>query len=276
MSDHLKIPLAVLAAALSLAVAANAHAGAFLYVEGADQGPIPGDALEQHHVDWIAFEDFSFSVSVPVGHDGLPAGPPEPSPVVVTKEFDRATIPLFEALLQVEQLPIVRIELTTIDPHGGDLVPYYRIDLEGGYLAKITQGGDGTGPTVEVLTFQYARITLEDLFNNAVTSYDWGGHQATTPDGSGTAILLPPTPNPTQGSAAFRFALPTASEAELTVYDLRGRKVRTVYEGWTPSNGAIATWDGRDGAGRRVAQGLYLARLTYPGRMVTQRVMVLR
>jgi hypothetical protein len=89
-------------------------------------------------------------------------------------------------------------------------------------------------------------------------------------------ILLTPAPNPTHGQTEFRFSLPADSNAKLELFDLRGHRVREVFNGATSSENTVAVWDGNDDGGMRVAQGIYIARLVYPGREVTQRITVLR
>ncbi|MCP4229756.1 MAG: T9SS type A sorting domain-containing protein [bacterium] len=50
----------------------------------------------------------------------------------------------------------------------------------------------------------------------------------TTPTGF---VLCSAAPNPSEGSASIGFALPRACEAELALYDIKGRKVATLAEG---------------------------------------------
>jgi len=70
-----------------------------------------------------------------------------------------------------------------------------------------------------------------------------------------------PWPNPASADAFFRFALPAEAEVALQVYDVRGRLLQTVTEGTLPAGEHTLAWNGRDQTGRRVAMGLYLARL---------------
>ncbi len=65
-------------------------------------------------------------------------------------------------------------------------------------------------------------------------------------------------------------------QADLSLYDLAGRTVRVLWRGWLPSEGLALAWDGRDAAGRPVATGLYLVRLTTEGGAATARVPVIR
>jgi len=68
-------------------------------------------------------------------------------------------------------------------------------------------------------------------------------------------------PNPTASRTSFAFSLPAAAKVELTVYDVRGRRVRTLVDRWLDAGEHQATWDGRDRHGRAAAAGSYLLRL---------------
>jgi hypothetical protein len=69
-------------------------------------------------------------------------------------------------------------------------------------------------------------------------------------------------PNPFNPATKIAFALPAAGVAELAVFDLQGRRVRTVWHGELAAGGHELPWDGRNDAGQVVAAGTYLARLT--------------
>jgi hypothetical protein len=48
---------------------------------------------------------------------------------------------------------------------------------------------------------------------------------------------------------------------DLTIFDARGRRVRGLWHGAAAAGVGQAGWDGRDDDGRRLAGGLYVARL---------------
>jgi hypothetical protein len=52
--------------------------------------------------------------------------------------------------------------------------------------------------------------------------------------------------------------------------------IRTLHKGWTAAEPKIAEWNGTDEHGAKVPPGMYLARLAYPGTVVTQRFTVIR
>ncbi len=79
------------------------------------------------------------------------------------------------------------------------------------------------------------------------------------------AVLLPAEPNPFNPVTVLKYHVPTgARSVALTVFDQRGRAVRTLEAdgsaGWHE-----AGWDGRDGAGKLQAAGVYFARLSVDG-----------
>jgi hypothetical protein len=72
-------------------------------------------------------------------------------------------------------------------------------------------------------------------------------------------------PNPFAGSTSIRFQVPEAaggSRVRLDVFDLSGRRVRTVAEGAYLPGAYTVTWDGSDASGRRAGAGVYFFRLS--------------
>lgn len=74
--------------------------------------------------------------------------------------------------------------------------------------------------------------------------------------------FAPPFPNPASSMATFRFSVPRDADVSLEMFDARGRRVRTVFEGRVPAGEVLQQWDGHSDGGRRVAHGVYQARLT--------------
>ena len=86
------------------------------------------------------------------------------------------------------------------------------------------------------------------------------------------------SPSPARaGSETVRLTLAArdAGRAEVTLYDARGRRVRTVFAGVLAAGTHTLAWDGRDDAGRAAAPGLYFARAR-AGDAVAVRKLVLR
>jgi flagellar hook assembly protein FlgD len=62
----------------------------------------------------------------------------------------------------------------------------------------------------------------------------------------------------------------------LTVYDVLGRRVRTLVKAALPAGTHRVAWSGRDEAGRPVAPGVYFLRLEALGEARTGKVVRLR
>jgi aminopeptidase N len=99
---------------------------------------------------------------------------------------------------------------------------------------------------------------------------------ADEPAAPAALALLAPRPNPARGSVALDYTLARAGEARLTVYDVRGARVRVLADGPRPAGTYRATWDGLDEHGRRAGPGLYLVRLESAGQARTQRLALVR
>jgi hypothetical protein len=83
-------------------------------------------------------------------------------------------------------------------------------------------------------------------------------------------------PNPAPGACAIRFGLAAAGPTTLAIYDVTGRRVRTLRSGWSPPGRALERWDGRDDAGRALPPGAYFARLAVGGRAQARRIALVR
>ncbi len=102
-------------------------------------------------------------------------------------------------------------------------------------------------------------------------------HEDGTPD-------LPPAhlqvlgnrPNPFNPATTIIFAMPTAGEADVSVYDLRGRRVRRIIHRTEAPGRQEVVWSGRDDGDRALASGVYIVRITAAGERATAKMLLLR
>ena len=74
----------------------------------------------------------------------------------------------------------------------------------------------------------------------------------------------------------FRATVPSATRGRVDLFDIGGRRVRTLHDGPLPQGETVITWDGDLEGGARAVSGVYFASLETPmGRRVT-RVPVIR
>jgi hypothetical protein len=67
-------------------------------------------------------------------------------------------------------------------------------------------------------------------------------------------------PNPFNPSTTIRFSLAEAGSVKLSIYDLAGRRVRTLLDGSQEAGAHELEWRGRDDAGHTLASGVYFLR----------------
>ena len=73
-------------------------------------------------------------------------------------------------------------------------------------------------------------------------------------------------PNPAGSTAWLEFAMGTVGHVRLALYDVRGRRVRTLVDEARAVGVHRESWDGRDDRGARAGAGIYLARVDAAGR----------
>ena len=89
------------------------------------------------------------------------------------------------------------------------------------------------------------------------------------------ARLVQVRPNPFTSTTEFRFSLPQGS-GRLEVFDVAGRKVRTLSATSESVEMFSATWNGRDDRGRRLPAGTYFCKVHSGRSVLTERVVLLR
>lgn len=68
-------------------------------------------------------------------------------------------------------------------------------------------------------------------------------------------------PNPVRSDATVEYSLAQEGAVDLSVYDVRGARVRTLQSGVFAAGRYTVRWDGRDDSGRRIGGGMYFVRL---------------
>jgi len=89
-------------------------------------------------------------------------------------------------------------------------------------------------------------------------------------------VLAQNYPNPFNSNTTIGFSVPEEGFTELMVYDLLGQPVRSLVREQVRPGQHVARWDGRDGAGRPVASGVYLYRLVAGGRAASRKLLLLQ
>lgn len=82
-------------------------------------------------------------------------------------------------------------------------------------------------------------------------------------------------PNPSRGACRVSFALASAGDVRLDVYDVSGRRLARLGQGRFLAGPHVVEWDGRDASGARVSAGHYFVRLESAGQVAVARLVVI-
>jgi len=117
------------------------------------------------------------------------------------------------------------------------------------------------------LAGQILQIGFASTATNYVSSgvfYDnisWAVQSSTgVRDGSRQeSLVLRAAPNPFAGSTRIDYATAQAGPADVSIYDITGRRVATIFRGDLEAGPHSASWNGRFADGRRAPAGVYRA-----------------
>ncbi len=157
-----------------------------------------------------------------------------------------------------------------------------------------SRGGGIVTPVVHNADLQYATFTAptsswypvvvfrtDGEQSDQTIEYDFlfnQGQATAAPDpGALTRVSLSMAqPNPSPGQSSVSFSLPQAGTVQIEVYDVRGRRVKSLVNGRMPPGRHEAHWNGTDEQGQAAASGLYFLRMRAGGTEMTRRVTIVR
>jgi photosystem II stability/assembly factor-like uncharacterized protein len=121
--------------------------------------------------------------------------------------------------------------------------------------------GDTVGNLTKSFMANYARLAVATLAELAVPDTLTAG----LPEGFASVPVLAASPNPFSGTTTIAFSLTERSKVEAAVFDVGGRRVRTLASGVLAAGPHRFAWDGRDSRGEAAAPGVYFARVQLEG-----------
>ncbi len=130
------------------------------------------------------------------------------------------------------------------------------------YVWHFTADEVGVSPvlTANVRLFNPDATLIDDvaLDDTSIIVFD---PTVTVPEVTPQLPRLELYPNPFNPRTELYFDLPELGPAHIDVFDSRGRKVSTAWQGWYNGGRQNVTWEGRDADGRQLPSGVYLFRL---------------
>ncbi|MCD6102046.1 MAG: T9SS type A sorting domain-containing protein, partial [Candidatus Cloacimonetes bacterium] len=153
----------------------------------------------------------------------------------------------------------------------------YNLYLDGGFVEYTTD-----------LFYQYTGLTNGQTYLAGVSAlYDEGESDIVefefTYTGVGTdeddniifiTELSGNYPNPFNSETSIYFSLKDAGKVTLEVYNIKGQKVKTLVDSNQPAGRFSINWDGIDGTGKKVTDGIYLYQLKTKNFVQTRKMLL--
>jgi hypothetical protein len=237
--------------------------------EPSDLGTIAADTLVVENlsidkgttdVDWYLVNLTSTGIVVevdPIGSTYLLGNEGGSTSTISTDSISDPDIELYDAL------GTTLLASATSAGHGETEVLTHTVGSTGDYQIKVfRKAGSGSGVQRYTMT-----IYLDD--QSGVPYVDGG-------DLPGTGLAFSVYPNPFVSQANVKFFAPTPGYYEVEIFDVAGRRSRTIEAnapkiGWTE-----LVWDGRDDNGVETASGVYFVRVSSEDRTDIKRLLRVR
>ncbi|NOZ61970.1 MAG: T9SS type A sorting domain-containing protein [Calditrichaeota bacterium] len=119
------------------------------------------------------------------------------------------------------------------------------------------------------LGVQFQQLILDDRVVNAEVTSEQNNAVAPT-----TFHLDQNYPNPFNPETEISYQLPENAAVEVTIFNLQGQKIKTLFSGQQPAGSYRLKWKGRDALGNEVVTGVYICQLK-AGEFIASRKMLL-
>ena len=160
---------------------------AYLSITGTKQGLITsgaftedsvGNMYQEGHEDQVMIQSYSHSMTLPTdSQSGQPAGQRKHNPFIVTKDLDKSTPLLANAMTSGEMLERCELRLYRTSATGAQ-EHYFTIELMDALIVNINSGmpsarSGNPSPAMETVAFSYRSINWEHVSCGTSGCDDW-------------------------------------------------------------------------------------------------------
>lgn len=96
------------------------------------------------------------------------------------------------------------------------------------------------------------------------------------PNIAGSFKLLPNYPNPFNPSTIIQYDIPKAGKAEISIYDISGKLIKTMVNQSQAAGLQKAEWDGTNEAGKKAASGYYVYTVKFEQTILSKKMILLK
>lgn len=145
----------------------------------------------------------------------------------------------------------------------------FRLGWAGNSWDGMFRGLSGNVDGVKV--YNYAALGLDTT--TVVVSVDDFNYDAQVPE---SYTLKQNYPNPFNPTTTIEFAIPEAAEIDLAVYNILGKRVNTLVDGYKEAGSYKVQWNGMNASGQKLATGVYFYTLKAGKHSQTMKMIMLR
>lgn len=150
--------------------------------------------------------------------------------------------------------------------------------LDGTYQCSWGSAGSTLGlfdwPTGVAVGSQGNVLYVSDGNNHRIQEFSYPPSAISRDPASAPHLMI--SPNPGSGVRTVWFTIPTSQNAVVKIYDVKGRLVRRLLDGWQSVGAHRVIWDERNDRGSSVASGVYFVRLMWNSTQISKKVIVYR
>ena len=89
-------------------------------------------------------------------------------------------------------------------------------------------------------------------------------------------MLIQNYPNPFNPETVIEYYLPESNFIKLNVYNIEGKKVKTLYHGYSQSGYHQINWNGNNDKGNSLSSGVYILNLEYDKNILNSKMVKIK
>ncbi len=137
------------------------------------------------------------------------------------------------------------------------------------YLSQGTRIASGSSEAITLQPGEFYVYTNRNISNPVIT-----GLEDLRPDYSDQSLII--YPNPVISSATLAYEIPVTGKVDISVYNLQGQKMVTLFTGVKPKGKHSLSWNASGNWTKKVSNGQYLLILDVDGRKMKKQFLIAR
>ncbi len=177
-------------------------------------------------------------------------------------------------------IPVSGAEIFIMNPNTEEVLSYAITDQDGYfYFDNLDVGTYKVGASKPFYRFTYLEPYLSLAASRSDALYRMWRYTGIPENEAGVKPLrfsIVAYPNPFNAQVAIAFSIETDAEIKLDIFDITGKVVRKLGDGFYSKGNYIALWDGRTDKRGELPSGIYFAKLTANGRSTMVKLILLK